>query len=248
MSGTVKRLTGMSPIDDTRPNDVFVCGYPKSGNTWVQHLAAAVCFGVDVHVAPDEIINDVVPDVHFKQYYRRYAPTCVFKTHHLPLPSYRRIVYLIRDGRDAMVSYYHHLAAMSGSADLGRIVRTGEGLFPGKWHEHVNHYLANPFGAEMIVVRYEDLKRDTAKELRRFCAFAGVDRDDATIAWAVERASFDNMRAKEQKVGWETPGWPKDKRFVRRGAVGSFRDEMPPDVLAAFVEQAGRTLSEQGYV
>ena len=63
-----------------------------------------------------------------------------------------RIVYLMRDGRDAMVSYYHHLTAMSGHIDFHDMVANGRGL-PGKWHEHVERYVANPFGAKMIIIR-----------------------------------------------------------------------------------------------
>ena len=37
------------------------------------------------------------------------------------------------------------------------------------------------------------------------------------------------------------------KPFVRRGRRGSFRDEMPPEVLDAFMAEAGPTLRELGY-
>jgi hypothetical protein len=243
----IEKQTGLRPIEQTDPRDVFICGYPKSGNTWFQHLATALVFGVDVELAPDALLNDLCPDVHFEAYYRRYNNPTFFKSHHLPRQPYRRIVYLIRDGRDAMVSYYHHLQATMPGVDFAEMVETGKGLSYGKWHEHVDAYLANPFGAEMMVIRYEDLKRDAATELRRFCTFSGLDRDDAIIRWAVDRASFDSMRRKEQQRGWETPGWPKDKPFVRRGRVGSFRDEMPAAVLDTFMRDSGRTLIAQGY-
>jgi hypothetical protein len=239
--------TGLRRISDTMPNDVFICGFPKSGNTWFQHLVTAVVYGLDVTAAPDSLINELVPDVHFKSYYRRFRDTAFFKSHHLPQPSYRRIVYLIRDGRDAMVSYYHHLTALGGPVDFKDVVTTGRGLFPSKWHEHVEAYRALARGPEMIEIRYESLKRDPVAELRRFCVFAGLDRTDAVLGRAVEQASFQNMRAKEKTEGWDTVNWPKDKPFVRRGEVGSFKDEMPPDVLAAFVAEAGPTLSAKGY-
>src|SRR5215475_2393125 len=91
IDGKVTQLTGLTPIDETSPDDIFVCGYPKSGNSWFQHLLAALVFGVGVPNAPDGLINDLVPDVHFKRYYRRYLSPSIFKTHHLPRPSYRRI-------------------------------------------------------------------------------------------------------------------------------------------------------------
>jgi hypothetical protein len=145
-----------------------------------------------------------------------------------------------------MVSYFHHLSAKTGGVDFVRVVETAEGLYPGKWHHHVNAYLRET-NADLIVIRYEDLVRDTAKELARFCAFARIDRSEQTIRWAVERASFQNMRRKEEKSGWETPGWPTDKPFVRRGQVGSYRDEMPPAVVEAFMRDARETLLAHGY-
>jgi len=242
----VKRRTGLIPIDETQPDDVFVCGYPKSGNTWFQHMTAAVVYGADIEHSPDTLLNDLVPDVHYRKFYRRYGEKSFFKSHDLPRPQYRNVVYLLRDGRDAMVSYFHHLSAISGPVDFYEMVKTGRGL-PGKWHEHVEAFLANPHGARMIVIRYEELKRDPLEQLRRFCEFSGIERSEAVLARAVEKTTFDKMRLKEQKTGWETPGWPKDKPFIRRGAVGSFVDEMPANVLKAFMEDARRTLSAHGY-
>jgi hypothetical protein len=243
----VKKRTGLLPIAETQPQDVFLCGYPKSGNTWFQQMTCAVIYGADVELSPDALINDLVPDVHFRKFYRRYGERSFFKSHDLPHPAYRNVVYLLRDGRDAMVSFYHHLSAMSGTVDFNDMVRSGRGL-PSKWHDHVNAYLANPHGARMIVIRYEDLKRDTLAQLRRFCEFVGIERSDAALTNAIAKTTFERMRLKEQKTGWETPGWPKDKPFIRRGVVGSFVDEMPADVLEAFMVDARATLTATGYL
>jgi len=245
----VKKRTGLLPIDETQPQDVFVCGYPKSGNTWFQQMACAVVYGADVELSPDALINDLVPDVHFRKFYRRYGEKSFFKSHDLPRPAYRNVVYLLRDGRDAMVSFYHHLSAMSGSGaiDFYEMVKSGRGL-PSKWHDNVAAYLANPHGARMIVIRYEDLKRDTLVQLRRFFEFVGIERSDAALTAAIGKTTFERMRLKEQRTGWETPGWPKDKPFIRRGVVGSFVDEMPAAVLEAFMVEAGSTLRATGYL
>jgi hypothetical protein len=100
-------------ITDSDADDIFVAGYPRSGNTWMQYLLAGVIFGTDSRLTPDSLIQDLVPDVHYKRFYRRYRTPTFFKTHDLPQPRYRKVIYLVRDGRDAMVSYFHYLNALS---------------------------------------------------------------------------------------------------------------------------------------
>jgi hypothetical protein len=41
--------------------------------------------------------------------------------------------------------------------------------------------------------------------------------------------------------------WPADKFFFRRGVAGSYKDEMPAEVLAAFLSQARETLRLNDY-
>jgi hypothetical protein len=237
---------GLRPIGDIMPADIVVCGFPRSGHTWFQNLLAGVVFGVDPEFAHDSLIQDLVPDVHYKQFYKRYGPTAYFKSHALPQKEYRRVVYLLRDGRDAMVSYYHLLTALSGPIDFLRFVQ-GEGVRPCDWHEHVERWLANPHQADMLVIKYEDLLAATVRELRRFCAFAGLERDDAYLERIADQAAFTKAQAKERRQGWDNPAWPRDQPFIRRGQVGSHRDEMPPAVLAAFLKKAGATLARFGY-
>jgi hypothetical protein len=157
-------------------------------------------------------------------------------------------VYLVRDGRDAMMSYYHFLNNLRGRRhDLSRIVRDGDALDYGRWHEHVERWISNPFTADMIVIKYEDLRSRPDAELKRFCRFAGLDCPDAVVDDVVRKAAFESMQTREKKQGME--GWDSSKGlFVRRGKVGGFRDEMPPDVLEAFNAQAAPTLRNFGYL
>ncbi|MBU6402678.1 MAG: hypothetical protein KGS61_20345, partial [Verrucomicrobia bacterium] len=81
---------GFVPITHAVAGDIFIVGYPKSGNTWFQDLVAGVVFGVMPEWAPPELVQELVPDVHARPYYRRYATPTFFKSHHLPRPEYRR--------------------------------------------------------------------------------------------------------------------------------------------------------------
>jgi len=241
------RLRDWVPVTEADPADVFIAAYPKSGNTWFQNLVAGTIYGLDPRHVPDRLVQDLVPDVHYRQLYKRYRTPTFFKTHHLPRPEYRRVVYLLRDGRDVMVSFWHHLQALTGDdVNFLKMVRDGEGL-PFRWHDHVAAWEANPFGADVLRIRYEDLQADPVRELRRFCAFVGEEREAAVLERVAAGSSFAAMREREERFGWDNAAWPKDRPFVRRGVVGSYKDEMAPEVLAAFLAEAGATLAKYGY-
>lgn len=240
---------GLLPCSDTRPGDTFIIGFPKSGHTWVQTMLAAVKYGMDPRRCPDSVVADLIPDIHYRSHYRRYTEPMLLKAHSLPEPRFRRVIYLIRDGRDAMVSYHHNLQAVRGKDAIGflEMVRDGTGLAFGPWEEHVTRWRENPHQAEVLTVKYEDLLADTEAELSKMAAFAGLEADNNAIQTAVEATRFENMQQRERRFGMDNPRWPKDRLFARRGQAGSHRDEMPEDVLEAFMKRAGETLKRCGY-
>jgi len=100
----------------------------------------------------------------------------------------------------------------------------------------------------MMIVRYEELTADPVHVLERFCQFAQLERARSHLERVAGQASFGKARVKEQQQGWDNTAWPREHAFIRRGEVGSFRDEMPAEVLAAFMQKAGGTLARLGYV
>ena len=238
------------PIDQVEPNDVFLVGYPKSGNTWFQNLAAGAVYGVLPEFAPPSFLHlDLVPDVHQKRFYKRYSNPMFFKSHHLPLPEYRRVVYLLRDGRDVMVSYFRALEARQKIFQFEEMVAQDQQLFPCKWHEHVATWMKNPFGAEMLIVKYEDLHADPVRELKRFCRFARIERPDDFLEMVAGSAAFAKLQGREKRLGRAvtTSERQPNKPFFRRGIVGSYQDEMPENVRAAFLTEATEALQAAGY-
>ena len=237
-----------SSMDQTLPEDIFIAGYPKSGNTWFQNLVAGLVFGVLADKSHPRLPMDLVPDVHETDlYYKRYQTPTYFKTHHKPLPQYRNVVYLLRDGRDVMVSYWHYLEGLQRKKiDFVKMVQTGKDLYPCKWQEHVTAWMANPHEARMIVIKYEDLLADPVKQLERFSAFSGIEANLSFLEMVCHEASFKQLQKRERLKG-EDNSWPKDKLFHRRGVAGSFRDEMPEEALKAFLVEAKETLEKYGY-
>jgi hypothetical protein len=246
----IRSTTVLTPISEHLEEDIFIVGYPKSGNTWFQNLVAGVVYGMNPLYSPDTLVQELVPDVHQKRYYKRFWTPMFFKSHLLPQPDYKRVIYLLRDGRDAMVSYFHFLTALKGhELDFAEMVKYGEGLYC-KWHVHVDAWMTNPYGAETLTISYEDLKNDTVRELQRFCNFVDVDRDPLWLKEVAENAAFEKMQNKEKagQIYMDNPLWPKDKLFNRRGVVGSYKDEMPPQVLELFLQDAQETLARCGYL
>lgn len=235
--------TGVLPIEEHADHDVFIVGYPKSGNTWLQYLVAGLKFGLHPRLVPDRLVHLVVPDVHAVRYYQRISDEAIFKSHHLPRPDYRHVIHLVRDGRDVMVSYLHHLQAIRGPAiDPVEVISTGRGLFPSKWHEHLQAWRDNPFHASTILVKYERLLVDPLDEMRKICNFLQLERDDSWLRTVADAAAFDNMQQKESEEGWDNPNWPSDRPFVRRGRAGSFADELPPQLLELFMKEASEAI------
>ena len=230
-------------------DDVFIVGYPKSGNTWMQTLISALYFGVAPKLSRDTLIQELVPDVHYKAYYKRFAEIAFFKTHSLPNQEYKRVIYIIRDGRDVAVSAYHYLNALeSDSWTLNKVI-TGA-PFPefGSWGEHVDAWLKNPFNAQMMVVKYEALVADCVKELGRIADFCRLELSRTELDQVAAQADFETMKAKAQRFGSENKRWPADKPFFRKGVVGDHQNYFTDRDNEDFVRLHGAQLASAGYV
>lgn len=110
MSGAVRYLLG---LDVARrglhvfPDDTFIVSYPKSGNTWTRFLVANL-------LHPDEPvtfenIERIVPDMHAqsKRFFRGLPRPRFIKSHEYFDPRYPRVIYIVRDPRDVLISSYH---------------------------------------------------------------------------------------------------------------------------------------------
>jgi len=113
----------------------------------------------------------VGPDAHeFVKCMRQRGGTMCVKTHELPGPDTHRAIYIVRDGRAALVSYCHYLrdfwernisleAAISGSA------------IP-SWSTHVAAWALSG-RPNVLVIRYEELTLARAGLLEKLSSFIG---------------------------------------------------------------------------
>jgi hypothetical protein len=96
------------------------------------------------------------------------------------------------------------------------------------WADHVRSWLPNAD----VVVRYEDLKVDSATVVGSALSRLGVGEtiENSVIQEAARRSAFDQMKKIEEKHGRPLQDeFDKNFRFVRKGTSGGWKREFKDD-------------------
>jgi len=92
------------------------------------------------------------------------------------------------------------------------------------------------------------MHQDTQGVLKRVLDFAGLSYTEAGISRAVEASRFERMRSAEEQYGFPHPDvLNPDEKFVRRGKVGSYRDELNVESIQILDEKYGAVMRVVGY-
>ena len=232
-----------------RPSDIFTASYPRSGSTWLRFILAEILAGQS---SGFKGVNLLSPDVgqHSRAQALLPGDGRLIKTHELYRPSYKKAIYLARDPRDVLFSEYAYesaLGVIDGDFDvfLNAFLRKGVNPF-GLWTDHVNTWLdaADSNQCELLVVRFEEMRRDTERSLKQIMDFMNVPVEQSTIRKAIENNSLEQMKAKE-KI---TPQRASAKgRFIGSGSVQGWKQKLSVPQLQLIDQYAGRAMSRLGY-
>lgn len=239
------------PISQTHDDDIFIVGYPKSGNTWMQSIISGLYYGIDTQYLPDRLAQEIIPDVHARRYYKRFGGINFFKSHHLPRPDYKNVIYIVRDGRDALISYYHFNLNLGLDFSLEDMILYGKGLFPSKWHEHLKQWIENPYSAKILFIRYEDLILNPLNEINRLCQFINIERDDEIVKRVIQGTAFSKMKDKANiydGMGHKLLEGEKGVNFFRSGKIGSYKNEIENRLLDYFDKESSVELKKFNYI
>jgi hypothetical protein len=223
--------------------DTYLVSYPRSGSTWMRCMLTTLVRGTEVTPA---LVSATVPDVHRSTRARpRHLEPLIVKSHtpFVDLPA--KVVYLVRDGRDATLSF-HYLQVQQQRVPADADPRQAffrEDAWPCPWHEHVSGWLDGLAAREpdrALVVRYEDLVADPAGHLEAVAALAGLTAAPPAVARAVRLNARHELRAVERAggmgslnhVGASRPDW---------------REVLSPDDRRRYEAVAGPTLARLGY-
>jgi len=215
---------------ESRPDDIFIATYPRSGTTWLQMVLYQLLHGPDVSF---QHINDVCPwfergrvggradrERTLSRFERLRSPR-IFKTH-LPYRSLKnfgcRYVYAYRAGLDVARSNYHFV--QHDEPDFATFFRrhflTGRlHANRGSWFNHVAGWLENPQNRNVLVLRYEELRADIGAATRRLATFAGAHCTEPRLQSLLELCSFEAMKRHESKFDYMEAMVLENKRVTR---------------------------------
>jgi aryl sulfotransferase len=114
------------------------------------------------------------------------------------------------------------------------------------WSEHVASW-QDQKDIPIHLIRYEDLRNDTARTLRRALAFAGLPATEEDISRAVAFSDLAQLQHQENRSGFFEAPLRKGAKFFRRGEAGSWRDELTREQIARIESHHGRIMSCLGY-
>lgn len=229
------------------------CGYPKSGTSWLCQLLSSYL------------------RLPYPRHYRSpVAMASVVHAHWLPGRRPPRTVYVVRDGRDVMVSLYFHevrlaqaernpAAARKRRARFARILGQTADLHdvtsnlpkfieaemerPAWMSTTWHEHVEAWIGADRTtVVRYEDLLSDVEEALAPAIeGHTGGIADRASLRLAAETFKFERQAGRN--AGEERSG-----EFLRKGISGDWRNYFNNEAELVFHQAAGATLDRLGYL
>jgi len=241
------------------PDDTFVVSYPRSGNTWTRFLVANLVHpNEDVSFAN---IERLIPDTSSQsnRALKRTPRPRIIKTHQYFDHRYCRMIYIVRDPRDVALSYYdfqrkyrqipddYPLPSYVNDFVTGRLISADWGT----WAENVASWLSTRgHSPDFLLLRYEDMVADTARELHRIADHLGINASAQRIQDVIERSSADRMREMEKKQENEwvaTKRHRKDIPFVRVARSGGWHTQLPQPCVAKIESAWGELMMKLGY-
>ena len=219
---------------------------------------------LDLRVPPPEIKLPLME----AQTHRRFMKT------HLPVDALvyspqAKYIYIGRDGRDVLWSMYHHHANANDAfydalnetpglvgEKLGRVTTDVKTYF-NTWiekdgypfwsfWENVSGWWAIRHLPNILVVHFENLKRDMPGEIRRIAAFLDIPIDESRWPAILEHCSFDYMKKHADKSAplggalWEGGA----STFINKGTNGRWRDALSAEESAAYEALAREKLGD----
>ena len=234
-------------------NDVFIASYPRGGSTWTRFVLYEILAG---QPSSFDNVNRGIPEIGIHWSAKPLLPGegRLIKTHESYRKEYRRAVYLARDMRDVIFSQYSRekeLGILYDDFDnyLSKFLQGKISGF-GAWQHHIQSWVESPLSrtGDLLVLRFEDLRQDMESSVNRMLDFLGVRAEPEVVRAAIANNTIEKMRDKEkQSLTLHQAKNGEEGRFVRKGAVGGWREKLTDEHLRLIDTYAGDAFRRMGY-
>lgn len=224
---------------------IWLASYPRSGNSFLRNVLYEV-YGLESSTFHREEAYPVDPN---------YAEFPIIKTHLLPqqlepVDTSIPAVYLVRDGRDALVSLAHHRKdIMEPGTDfrenLYEAIMAEEGSYFGGWSNNVMQWLERA----AVTIRFEDLINDPLAAAQRLGEVMQLPEANAAKLPTFEQLKHGTPQYGSGKHFFSDQDQSKAMaaNWFRRGKTGAWKDEMPEDLHDLFWREHGEVMNKLGY-
>ena len=225
-----------------RSDDVWVVAYPKAGSTWTQQIVRLIHNDGD---DDGKVLSESVPwlealDHMYPHVKPEQLPSPrIFQSHFMydnmpcgpPNTTRCKYIYVVRNPKDLAVSYYYHHRGFK-KLHLGGVqwedffesFASGQAHF-GDYFEHVLGWWAHRDDANVLFLKYEDMKKDLPTAVARIAKFIGKDLSSAVLDQIVVKTTFDKMKNDPKaNHSWTAHRRdPNEAPFMRKGVVGDWK-------------------------
>lgn len=167
-------------------------------------------------------------------------------------------IYIIRDPRDVAVSYAL-FANISYEESVRLLLNENRISFVDKyypevrlsWKSHLNSWLSFP--APRLLVKYEDLLKDTAGILRNTIIFINqffnnkIIIDEDKITRVVNECNFSKLQNLEKEIGFDET-FIKDNIFFRKGKERSWENILPEILIKQIENNFSKEMKKLNYI
>ncbi|KAJ7986032.1 hypothetical protein DPEC_G00346610 [Dallia pectoralis] len=226
-----------------RDTDTLIATYPKSGTTWMQGIVTAIENRGDPHLS--KTVPNWTRAPWLEQY---YSPGVLEASHghriittHLPYQllanalqdSKAKIIYVIRNPRDVVVSYYYFHKMANFLPDPNSFDEFLDEFLEGKvsygsWFDHVKGWTSQAgVLANFFCISYEEMWLDLQGCMKRISSFLECPLVDEELARSLKQCSFSSMRDNPMVNYTQVPNEIMDHskgHFMRKGKIGDWRN------------------------
>lgn len=252
-----------------REDDILIATFPKAGTTWTQEIVDLIMLNGDVERSMRAPCFVKVPfiDLNPKPMLSGVDAANAMKSPrllktHLPIqlvpPSFWeknvKVIYVARNAKDCMVSYFHFQRMNKGLPDPGTwneyfSTFLAENVAWGSWFDHVIGWWKVKDKHQILYVFYEDMIEDPRREIRKISTFLGKELTEEVVDAIQHHTSFDAMKDNPMTNCSVLPSSIFDQSispFIRKGKVGDWKNHFLVAQNIVFDEEYKKKMEGSG--